>query len=301
MIDFTRKIGFEEFEWRQVNTDLHGVATNTYQLALQLVLEALGSRTLDIVAIMPVTASPEALAAVLRSGALPCLLDINPFNLQLDVAMLKEAVSKCENCVVITSGDNVSSSIRDFLKEEDIIEICDTRHTINPFVATEPKATFEIYDLAPLIGAGGFIVAQFPDILEDIKTVRSGILGHAGHLSPKISSFLEARVYIHEIYVQNRKNYEQNHGMKLITDFRYPLLVTESADRVIAHLHSYGVTATRGCVPLHKMDSIKDRWEATPSYPIAEKMFEKVTALPVGYRMTFSEIKNVLLACKELK
>jgi len=301
MIDFTRKIGFEDFEWKQTNTDLYGVATNTYQLALQVVLEALGSRTLDIVAIMPVTASPEALAAVLRAGATPCLLDINPFNLQLDVAILKEAVSKCEHCVVITSGDNVSSSIRDFLVEQDIIEICDTRHTINPFVATEPKATFEIYDLAPLIGAGGFIVSKYQDIMDDIKMVRSGILGHAGHVSPKMSTFLQKRIFMHDVYVQNRKNYEQDHGLRLITDFRYPLLITESADRVIAHLHSYGVSATRGCVPLHKIDSIKDRWEATPSYPVAEELFGKVTALPVGYRMTHSEIKNILLACKELK
>lgn len=272
--------------------DEWGVTVNTYQLALQIVLEALGSRTLDLVACMSVTSSPEALAAVLRAGAQPLLLDINTSTLQMDLEALKEIVPKLENVVVITSYPT-DQGIRDFLVENEIIEICDTRMIPNIKDPLKPKAQIEIWDLAPYILTGAVIFTEFPDLKEALIEIRSGVLGHSAHLTTTQLHKLTSEAKIE--YWSNLENiyheYE-NFGdianevqkFKVILGGRYPLAIVKDAAKTIKDLSDKGIEAKLGCYPLFAFPDILARWADSPDYPGAYEMQNKVVALPIGLK-----------------
>lgn len=270
--------------------DEWGVTVNTYQLALQIVLEALGSRTLDLVACMSVTSSPEALAAVLRAGAQPLLLDINTSTLQMDLESLKEIVPKLENVVVITSYPT-DQGIRDFLVENEIIEICDTRMVPNVSESMKPKAHIEIWDLAPYILTGAVIFTDFPDLKEALIEIRSGILGHGAHLTTSqlwsLSSFSAITSWpklcnIYREYKLFGDVVNTDQRFKVILSGRYPLAIVKDATKTIKDLSAKGIEAKLGCYPLFAFPDILARWADSPDYPGAYEMQNKVVALPIG-------------------
>src|SRR5689334_7869041 len=81
----------------------NGVTVNSYRTAIQMCLEVLGTRLAPIPVVMSVTAAPSVVAAVLRSGAHPCLVDISEKTLQMDPLILKEVLEELKECIVLLS------------------------------------------------------------------------------------------------------------------------------------------------------------------------------------------------------
>lgn len=263
------------------NLDEWGICVNTYQLAIQVVLEALGSRTTDIFVPMSVCSAPEVLAAVLRSGAQPLLLDIDKDTLQINLDLLKEVVDNVENVVVITQYPT-DPTLRSYLSEKDLIDICDTRRIPTYPNKVTTQGAFEVWDLAPIINTGGVIFSKFGDIKKLISYIRSGFLGHSAHLTSDQAYELtfwpkSGHNKTYEYYEQAAKDLKVPMVMG-----RYPLVVAKNANTVIAQLASYRVKAELGCVPLFLFEEIRERWAENPDYPNAEEMFNKVVALPIS-------------------
>lgn len=260
--------------------DNWGVCVNTYKLAIQIVLESLGSRTNDIMVPMSVCSAPEVLAAVLRSGAQPVLLDIDKDTLQLNLESLKEVVEAVDNVVIITQYPT-APELREYIKDNELIDICDTRRIPSYPEVVKTEASFEVWDLAPIINTGGVIFTEYDDVKKLLAFIRSGILGHSAHITT--DQIHELTFYPHTKHEDTYRHYTKaasEVGVP-ITIGRYPLVVAKNANTIIAQLQSYGVTAELGCFPLFFFEEIRERWAEDPEYPNAQEMCERVVALPI--------------------
>lgn len=287
------------------------VAFSTYQAAITAILEVLGSRTHDVPVIMPVTASPDTIAAVLRSGASPLLLDIDPATLQLDHLLLTEVLTELPAAVVLLDrpgGRKVEAALLELV--QDLPTIIDTRLVPSLSIEEDCVGTFTVFDLGPVIGTGSIVIHKYSEQINELKVVRNGILGLAAHLTDTLAllahsqltadPMLEARKQTQrEIAAEyTRLLSGKRHCLFLDNEeFPYFTVDVENADKVIAHLHSYGIAALKPVYPLHLIPNISRRWAETPSYPNAESVCTRLVSLPThpGVRGKEAEIVSRLL------
>ncbi len=287
------------------------VAFSTYQAAITATLEVLGSRTHDIPVIMPVTASPDTIAAVLRSGASPLLLDIDPLTLQLDVALLKEVLTELEAAVVLLDrpgGRKVEPALLEIV--QDLPTIIDTRLVPNLGIENDCVGTFTVFDLGPVIGTGAVVIHKYSEQINELKIIRNGILGLAAHLTDtlsleaheqlKLDPLLENRKQIQREVAEEYQRLLQGKHECFFADneeFPYFILSVVDADKVVAHLHTYDIAALKPVYPLHLIPNISRRWAETPSYPNAESVSSRLVSLPThpGVRGKEADIISKLL------
>lgn len=288
------------------------VVFSTYQAAITATLEVFGSRTHDVPVIMPVTASPDTIAAVLRSGASPLLLDIDPATLQMDPALLSEVLQELEAAVILLDrpgGRKLEPALLELV--QDLPTIIDTRLIPNLGMEDDCVGTFTVFDLGPVIGTGAVVIHKYSEQINELKVVRNGMLGLAAHLTDtlslqaheqlKLDPLLETRKQLQkEVAAEYQRLLKDKHEC-LFSDnneeFPYCIVRVEDADKVIAHLHTYDIAALKPVYPLHLIPNISRRWAETPSYPNAESICTKLVALPThpGVRGKEADIISKLL------
>lgn len=264
------------------------------QAAITAALEVLGSRTHDIPVVMPITALPDTISAVLRAGGNPILLDINPNTLQTEPSMLKEVIDSLQAVVTVLDRPGGMPVHADLLSlVQDLPTIVDTR--LPPQLGNDAYCvgTFNVFDLSPVIGTGGLVVHKFSDQVHELKLVRSGLLGLAANLNDMLSALAYTRLR-NNPDLAARKQAQQKvfstysdllSGKKEILfpeclEKPYCILRVNSANKVIAHLHSFGISAIKPVFPLHTLPIMQRRWQETPEYPVAEELTDKLVALP---------------------
>ena len=288
------------------------VAVSTVQLAIQMCLEVLGSRTHMIPCILPVNASPDTLSAVMRAGAQPVLLDINGGTLQMCEKRLKEALDELESAAVILTrpgGHPVSPALLDLV--QDVPTIVDTRLLPHTQLDDNPDdlcGTFNVFDLTQVCGAGAVIRHKYKQQLLMLRTMRSGVMGHSGEL-PGILAAL-AKIELSD--TTRNKNYLDT--VEKLRELLWgqvergiipwlaspggptPLLVfVPNAKRAITQLRSHQIEASQGSYPLHLLDEVRGRFKETPEYPVAEQVSNHVLAVPCDPRRA-SEIAKIILS-----
>lgn len=273
------------------------VAFNTYQGAMSAILEVLGSRSAIIPVVMAITAAPDTLAAVLRAGGDPILLDIHPQTLQIDPEMLREVLTEVKVAVVILArpgGQPVDPALLELTK--DLPTILDSRLLPRQHVAEDCVCTFSVFDLSAVIGAGGIVIHKFQEQVNDLKKVRNGLLGLSGNLNSILAAYalkqlktdpeLHARQFNQEVVVSHYANLLKEKIVVPYTDspeWPYFIVRVENADTVVAHLHSQGITAMKPVFPLHLLSDVNRRWMEKPEYPVAESLCGKLVALPTHF------------------
>jgi dTDP-4-amino-4,6-dideoxygalactose transaminase len=237
----------------------YSCATSSVQVALQACLELLGTRTEIIPVIMPVTSAPDTLSAVLRSGAHPLLLDVDEETLQMDAEQLNDSlrlVTEQDKVPVVLFNRPFGNPIRPELLEmiQDLPSIVDSRLVPRTDLGEDDLCcTFNIFDLTPLCGAGGFVIHGFSKQVKQIKQVATGVMGLGGALPE-----LLAKKAVTEIKL----------------DCIEPLewVKVPNARRAVATLAAEGIEAVVAVFPLYKLEEVKRRYSEEPEYPIAEKV-----------------------------
>lgn len=290
-------------------------AFNTNQTAIQACLELLGSRSALTPIIMPVTAPPDTVAAALRSGGHPLLLDIEEDTLQMSPKQLQEALEALETPVVLLTrpGGRVVDPRLETLVE-DYPTICDSRlipH--NDLTRGDLPAVFNVFDLSPVVGAGSVVLHASSEQVKLLKLVRSGVIGHDGALPGLLASDAQLRIDTDlgdwiGAYDQATDTYSG-----LLDSGEFPDIIpfatgewpsayyvkVPNAKKAIAQLHGVGVKALLGVYPLYNLEEIRRRYVEEPDYPVAEKLSNKVLCLPANLNVLGKEEK-VLKAIQEV-
>ncbi len=269
------------------------VAFGTYQASLSAILEVLGTRTHLIPVVMPITASPDTIAATLRAGGDPVLLDILPQTLQMDPGELRLVLSELKAAVVILTrpaGQAVDPELLAVVGENPTI--LDSRLPPHEKIADQCICTFNVFDLAPIIGTGSVVIHKFDQQVRELKLVRNGLLGLCGNLNDALAAYALKRLKADPGLdtrrgVQGTVAYEY---IKLLKEkyvfpfdespeWPYFIVRVDNADKVVAHLHSE-VELVKPVFPLHMLSDVNRRWMEKPEYPVAEGLWRKLVALP---------------------
>lgn len=264
------------------------LAVANCQVAVQMCLELLGSRTALVPVVLSITSPPDTLAGIVRGGGHPCLVDIDEETLQMAPDALAEVLNELDGAVVVLSsqGGRVDPRLLSLVK--DYPTILDAR--------TLPKepgdATFTIYDLSDMLGTGAVICTKFEQQGKELFALRNGILGHNSALPevlcalalrrlPNAASRQEDRTKNASIY---RDLLGSADGVTILDDVNsdYPVFTiqVEDAEKILTHLRSFKIEAALGVYPMHFIETLRARWSLNPSYPNAERMSKKVVALP---------------------
>lgn len=270
-----------------------GTCFSTYQAALVSVLELLGTRKSPLPVIMPVTAPPDTMSAVLRGGAVPFLLDVDYKSLQMNPTQLQEALSSLPAAIVVLTcpgGQKLSESLLELVS--DYPTIVDTRWTANP-KKLETLGSFTVYDLTEICGNGAVVYHKFEKQQSDLRVVRNGILGQDARITWTQGREIKARGPLVEKREAEQKNTYDSYTKVLLSkglggmiifreavSFPHYLVRVSNPARVSAHLSSYGIESALGVYPLHLVPELASRWKETPSYEGAELLSKEVLALP---------------------
>ncbi len=274
------------------------ISVSSTQLAIQMCLEVLGSRTHMIPCILPVNAPLDTMAAVLRAGAQPILLDINGGTLQMDAEQLQEALTEVEASVVLLTrpgGQPVSEELLELVQDQPTI--IDTRLPPRPEFDTEIDlcGTFNVFDLTQVCGSGAVIKHKFAKQQKLLRKIRSGVMGHSAQLPAllavracKVIRNADKRLAWYRSDVERLRSELNRYADRGIIPWpaspsgRTPLLVfVPNARRAITQLRSHNIEAALGSYPLHDLTELRQRYKEEPSYPVAEQVMNQVIALPV--------------------
>ncbi len=284
-----------------------GVVFNTYQLAIQASLELMGTRTAPIPVILPITASPETIAAVLRSGASPVLLDVDYLTLQMNPTQLQEALEELKDAIVLLTVPGGQPIDPGLLKQVQALPTIIDTHLVPDSEMHAYLGSFTVYDLSAMCGSGGVVFHKYLPQLAELTVIRSGMMGHSGKMSWPQVNYINQRASLAHLRREDQASvanlysaFLQSHnksGMIVFKDspnWPYYLVRVPDARRVVAHLQDQGVQAVLGCYPLHLLDELKDRWQEEPQYPTAVKLMDEIVALPTfpGVYYDFKEGKN---------
>lgn len=276
-------------------------ATANVQSAVQACLELLGTRSVVVPVILPVTAPPDTLAGVLRAGAHPLLLDIDEDNLQIDADQLKEAIETLvaeENTPIVLFNRPFGNPIEDELLElvQELPTIMDSRLLPSSYLDIHDLAcVFNIFDLTTVCGAGAVIIHKFPAQIQQLKQVRSGPMGLSAALPELLAE--EALKKLEDFAV--RAN-EYDKALEVF-DNQYPVcgfgynpglvwLEVPDAVQLGSELIKEGVETALGVVPLYILEEVKSRFSEDPSYPVVSSLINNYLCVPADEE-----------ACKKVK
>lgn len=282
------------------------VAFGTYQASISAILEVLGTRTHLIPVVMPITASPDTIAATLRAGGDPLLLDIRPQTLQMDPNELRTVLAEVKAAAVILTrpaGQPVDPELLEVAGENPTI--LDSRLPPHSKIADDCVGTFNVFDLAPVVGTGSIVIHKFDQQVRELKLVRNGLLGLSGNLNDALAAYALKRLKQDE-GLDSRRGVQHTVAfeyMKLLKEkyvfpfdespeWPYFIVRVDNADKVIAHLHSE-VEIVKPVFPLHMLSDINRRWVEKPEYPVAEGLWRKLVALPTHIGVLGKEVQII--------
>lgn len=289
----------------------YSCAFDSVQNAVQAACELLGTRIDVVPVILPVTAPPDTLAAVLRAGCHPLLLDIEEDTLQMDPIQLKEAIDMVEGdekvpIVLFTRPAGLPINPELLKMVEDLPSIADTRLLPHPeLVGEDVPCSFNIFDLTPICGSGAVIVHAFEDNLTNLREVRSGPMGLNAALPEQQAKHAHAVLGCFDVELAIYKDvagYFAQH-LPVLGPSRWPAPVWVRADnarKVAAHLASYDIEAKIGLYPLYKLEEVRRRYAEDPEYLVAESLENSFLCIPTHQNMQGKEediairIKDVL-------
>lgn len=284
------------------------VVVASYQMALQMCFELLGTRSHVTPVLMPITASPATLSAALRSGTHPALLDISAETLQMSTeavnAVSEDLVEGTLAVLTQPAGSVVDARLVDALK--DVPYLLDTG--LPPVALQETDAVFSVYDLTPVVGAGAVIHTKYTKQLGDLRELRSGVLGYEGHLPAVLCE--QACQRIPELRERQRvteriiAQYAELFAPVLSPLFDhsaqapYLFLAVSDAEHVISQLRKYEIEAKKAVFSLSNSDLVRMRWEEVPEYPNTEALENRVVALP-AHPEVLPHVVNIVACVKD--
>lgn len=269
---------------------------SSYQAGLHACLELVGTTTKAIPVVVPTLASPQVMAAVLRAGGIPLLLDVDRDTLQISEEQLSQVVEAYDGGVCVLTrplGWDVSKQLLDLLGDRWVTIVS---HRLPPprTFPSDHVGTFDVYDLEPIVGDGCVVRAANEKHANELLLVRSGLLGHSSHCMPGLTQSLTHALLDWWSTQLERDSvcsmYNEGLTSRGLCDLMpasgldippyFPLRVAD-APRTADSLVARGVEALCLFYPLHLLPEIEKRRKDDTPYHIAEEEYGKYLALPV--------------------
>ena len=272
------------------------IVVDSAQRAVQISLELLNSGVKGFPVVMPVTAPPEVLAGVLRSVAVPLLLDISLTTLDMDLALYKVAQEEFGDSMVTLfcelPGQPINQELLDCLPPHAVTILYSPTFPRDETVA-HPH-TFLIKDLKKLVDKGAVIFHDYEEQFVLLHEARDGVLGHDAKLTPKEEIRLELALKKERRtghYARQEKWFNQilaafaptNIGItwdRSMHNEEFGIIVPD-AQGVLDKLRKAYYKAHKVVKPLHFEAAVAARYKEATTYPNAEAVMNKLIAIPV--------------------
>lgn len=279
---------------RQLAKD--AVSFHSYQSAMQAVLEMLGSRSSMLPVVCSVFTAPDVMSAILRSGAQPILLDVDEETAQINIPDLQDLLTslhEAEKEAVILLNRPAGAPVDPSLvaATSDVVTVEDTH--VFPDPLDDSLSQFAVWDLST-VEKGAIVRTPFDVQRKDLVMIRDGFLGHDSGLSNAAKKALQEMpsMSITRINAKKYRDALASSGKEGLVAFAHerhtPFFVfnVPNADRVIAHLYSYGIEAKKAFFPLHEHPQMASRWHLPPEYPVAERLSKRLLAVPTNHTVS---------------
>ena len=272
----------------------NSIVVDSAQRAIQISLELLNSGVKGFPVIMPVTAPPAVISGVLRSGAVPLLLDISPVTLNLDAELYRAAHEEFGDGMVTlfceVPGQPIPQELLDSLKPHSVTIL---------YSPTFPRAetnayphTFMVKDLHKLVDKGAVIFHDYEEQLALMYAARDGVLGHDARLSPNQETQLEKSLAEQRMVFNSHKQafdsiLQAFAGTDIgilwdssIHNEEFGVIVP-NAKRAVTVLRSAYYKAQSLVKPLHMEPAVAARYQEKAVYPAAEALMDHLITIPV--------------------
>lgn len=273
---------------------LNTVVVDSAQRGVQICLELLNSGVKGFPVIMPITAPPAVVGGVLRSGAVPLLIDIDPLTLDMDPDLFKEAVKEFGDGMVTLFCEVPGQSIPD-----NLLSLLQPHSVTLLYSPTYPRAevgaaphTFMIKDLKKLVDKGAVIFHDYEEQLSLLYAARDGVLGHDAKLTTDQEKDLAKKLgQDRMVFGTGKKEFDRmldafkGTGIGVIWEqslyHEEFAIAVPNADKAVAKLSANYYMARKLINPLHVEPMIAARYQEKASYPNAESLTNKIISIPV--------------------
>ncbi len=257
------------------------VLTNSMQSSIELVLSFLGCNQALIPVVLPVTAKLDTFAAVIRSGALPFMLDVDADG-QLNEDLLDSVFEEFDKQCIIVLTRPLGYSVRPSLSLA-----CAGVPTIvvNDFLPPAELSTttllgdFNIFDLSLMMGGeGSAIYTPYMDSRMGLRTIQQSLEGPSCLPSPLSCTLGLARVaYLKDRETQVRavaEFYAKELGVLLEDSQAFPFFPIHKQENKLKLPWALG--------PLHRVAMVQKRFPkgTKNTYPGADAVEKHFLALP---------------------
>jgi len=262
------------------------VLFSSKQLAVQSCIELLGARAGEIAVVSPITTDEETISAILRSGAQPVLLDIEPEHLQLHPGLLKELMDEAEivPAVVIDlpCGQELHPELLEVVKDLPTVIISDRV----PQNGETLVGSFRIYTFDSLIGTGAVVFHKYEDQIRELKLLRDGIFGHHAKLPDVLAPLIKHRwpkKFTHTNYSQllTKAGLDDIILFSNIRGTDFAVKVPNARVMSVLINDDVEIACELGVNPLHRIEEFAERFVSdTPPFANAEKLENSILFLP---------------------
>lgn len=270
------------------------VEVDNLRLAIQIGPEAMGSRVSPIPVVSSVLVQPYVASAVLRSGSVPCFVDVSPKTMQMNASQVAEVAEELGETPILVLDDPLGLGFDPELLDLGFPTIGLYNVPIHEKVIKECPTDIAVFSLEEFMGRNALLYTPHEDLRDTLEHICRGELGYYSSFSDDerrrveeyFSTMAELIPYnMSTIYYSYKKLLHDagcsgniiNESEELSSDF---YIRVRDAKKVVAHLHSYQNPGEL-VKPLYKYEEMASRWALTPTYPIAESIYKHVVKLPL--------------------
>lgn len=252
------------------------------QSALELIFESLGCREALIPVLLPVTAPSYVFAAVLRSGGLPFLLDVDQDG-QYRLPLLLEALEDVDRGCIVLHTRPLGMPVR-----PELLAACEKTPTIiinDTLPSSTPNAEsflgdFNVYSLVEMIGAGSAVFIPYVETAREFRSFRDDLCGPHTALPELLARLAVYRLSL----LPEREKVVQEFG-DMCRDVLKKTLCTVPCVTVAVRDNRRFLEDWKFLYnpikPLHTLEAVAARFpEGTPEYPGAETISTRFLSFP---------------------
>lgn len=274
------------------------IVVNSYQSALQMCFEVLGTADPEVVIpiIMPVSAAPSTAAAAWHARGALVLMDVDEESLQMRPDELQETLDNLEHGAIVVfnrpGGQAITKELLDVVYNRCPVVVDSRVAPKLPLNGDDLVGDFIVYDIG-FGHDGAFVLHRYTEQLAQMHEWRSGLLGHSADMTPSqaararsgLTQLNDQRINEQEAVKRYQAALKDKVKILFNESPHWPYLVIEvaDADLALAHLASLNVEVYRAVTPLHTLQPFRERFaeEDNPEYPRAEALSKRFITLPV--------------------
>lgn len=295
--------------------------------ALILALEAGGVGPGDEVITTPFSFFATA-EAILRIGAIPIFVDVDPTTYNLDVTQIEERITSRTRAILPVHLFGLPAAMEPIMsiaKQYELMVIEDACQAFGACYAGKKvgglgdAGCFSFFPTKNLgtIGDGGMVVTNSKELAERIRLLRNHgsarkyfhtAVGYNSRLDeihaailrillPQVDQWNQQRVQLAQRYYEQLRSCEKITIQKPIAGHIYHLfsIEVEQRERLQAYLQKYHISSgTYYPYPLHTLPALAGIGRSGETFPVAERLAKELLALPLHPHLSITEQDHVI-------